>query len=312
MKKYYPEGILIESQENTSIINSVEKMEEAQKSGKIIEAYALICDSEHNLVVDLPCIKGVIPRLDGAAGIEDGSVRDIALISRVSKPVCFKVLKFIRDKSGHPVSAVLSRRAAQEECYRNYISALNPGDIIDAKVTHIEKFGCFVDIGCGIPSLIPVDAISVSRISDPADRFSLYQNIRAVVKGKETEKKYPRILLTHKELLGTWEENAAMFHAGETVTGIIRSVESYGVFVELAPNLAGLAENKENVYAGQLASVFIKALIPDKMKVKLVIADTSDREINKRELKYFISGDHIDHWRYSTDSAYKRVETDFI
>ena len=38
------------------------------------------------------------------------------------------------------------------------------------------------------------------------------------------------ITLTHKELLGTWEENIAMFQTGETVAGIIRSVEPYGIF----------------------------------------------------------------------------------
>ena len=72
-----------------------------------------------------------------------------------------------------------------------------------------------------------------------------------------------RVSLSHKELLGTWEENAALFSSGETVSGIVRSVEHYGVFVELAPNLAGLAEPKDGVKVGQQASVYIKNLIPD-------------------------------------------------
>ena len=38
-----------------------------------------------------------------------------------------------------------------------------------------------------------------------------------------------KITLSHKELLGTWEENAELFSAGQTVTGVIRSVEDYGV-----------------------------------------------------------------------------------
>lgn len=311
MKKYYPEGILIDSKENQKSINSINGIEEALESGRILEAYALICDNRHDLTVDLPCIKGIIPRTDGAVGIDDGTLRDIAIISRVSKPVCFKVMKIERDKSGRPCKAVLSRKAAQAECYENYIKELKPGDIIDARVTHIEQFGCFVDIGCGISSMIPVDAVSVSRISHPSDRFHIMQDIRAVVKSVEGEKKYPRINLTHKELLGTWSENAAMFHSGETVTGIVRSVENYGIFVELAPNLAGLAELRENVEAGQLASVYIKALIPDKMKVKLVIADISSREIPARDIRYFVNDDHIDYWKYTPECAEKLIETDF-
>ena len=54
-----------------------------------------------------------------------------------------------------------------------------------------------------------------------------------------------------------------MFSDGETVSGIIRSVESYGVFVELAPNLAGLAEYRNDVYPGQTAAVYIKSIIPE-------------------------------------------------
>ena len=82
--------------------------------------------------------------------------------------------------------------------------------------------------------MIPIDCISVSRISHPSDRFTLGQTIQAVV----TSVSDFRIGLSHKELLGTWMENAAKFAVGETVSGIVRSVESYGVFVELTPNLA--------------------------------------------------------------------------
>ena len=66
-----------------------------------------------------------------------------------------------------------------------------------------------------------------------------------------------RISLSHKELLGTWKENADRFHVGETVSGIVRSVESYGVFIELSPNLAGLAEPREGVEVGNLSLIHI-------------------------------------------------------
>ena len=77
----------------------------------------------------------------------------------------------------------------------------------------------------------------MSRISHPSDRFRTGQDIYAVVTDVDQTL---RVSLSHKELLGTWEENAALFSSGETVSGIVRSVEHYGVFVELAPNLAGL------------------------------------------------------------------------
>ena len=306
MKKYYPEGCLIDTAENINSIKTPSALQDAMLHGKILEARAIVCDNEHNLIVDLPCMKGFIPRIEGAIGIDNGTTRDIALISKVNKPVCFKVINIIKDENDNPL-AILSRRAVQEECFENYLSKLQSGSIISAKVTHLEQFGCFVDVGCGVPSLIPIDAISVSRISHPSDRFTVGQDIKVIIKSVDNE----RIWLSHKELLGTWEENAALFNAGETVAGIVRSIESYGIFIELSPNLAGLAEPKENVNVGQHASVYIKALIPEKMKVKLIVVDVFDANYTNKELKYFISSDKIDHWKYTTDNAEKIIETKF-
>lgn len=302
-----PEGWLLDTAENREAMRSPGGLLRAKEEDRVLEARALVCDSEHNLIVDLDCMRGIIPRGEGAIGLEDGTTRDIALISRVNKAVCFKILEIRRGQDGRPL-AVLSRLAAQRQAVADYISALRPGDVIDARVTHLEPFGAFVDIACGIPSLIPIDLISVSRISHPRDRFHVGQDIKAVVKSLEENH---RVCLTHKELLGTWEENAARFSPGETVAGIVRSQESYGVFVELTPNLAGLAEPREDVRPGQCASVFIKNLIPEKMKAKLIIVDAFDAGYKPEPPDYFIHAGHIDRWLYSPPSCARVIETVF-
>ena len=164
-----------------------------------------------------------------------------------------------------------------------------------------------MDVGCGIPSLIPIDSISVSRINHPSNRMSVGQHIKAVVKSLGDGK----ISLSHKELLGTWKENAANFNVGETVTGYIRSIEDYGIFVELTPNLAGLAELRDNIHINQYASVFIKAIIPEKMKVKLVIVDTFEKGYSSPDFKYYIDSGHIDSWVYSAEESDKIIKTVF-
>ena len=308
MNIYSPEGRTINTIENLAGIKTIHALQESMLQGKILEARVSVCDSDHNLIIDLPCAKGIIPRNEGAIGIADGSTKDIALISKVNKPICFKVTSIERSDDGK-YTAYLSRKAVQEECMENYISSLSPGDVIPAKITNLEQFGAFVDIGCGIPSLVPIDAISISRISHPSDRFQNGQDIFVVVKDIYND----RIWLSHKELLGTWEENAACFNYGETVSGIIRSVEDYGIFVELAPNLAGLAEPRENVHIGQHASVYIKAIIPEKMKVKLIIVDVFNGDIShdSRPLKYYITDGKLSCWRYSTPQSKKIIETIF-
>ena len=130
-----------------------------------------------------------------------------------------------------------------------------------------------------------------------------------------------RIYVTMRELLGTWEENAAAFEAGQTVTGIVRSIESYGVFVELAPNLAGLAEVGEEEAAilrskiGQSVAVYIKSILPERMKVKLVLIDACcSAPAPRTPLRFFVDTEktqHITRWRYSPMRAPRVIETVF-
>ena len=122
-------------------------------------------------------------------------------------------------------------------------------------------------------------------------------------------------------LLGTWAENAAMFTPGQTVAGIIRSVESYGVFIELAPNLAGLAELRDDIpflrdadVTGRMAAVYIKSIIPERMKIKLVLVDSYKGDLGTPTLEYFIDCNkttHLDSWRYSPPECNKVIETIF-
>lgn len=306
MTAYLPEGNLINTEENRNSLKSLQTLSDAMREEKILEAVAVVCDAKHNLVVDLGCIKGIIPREEGAVGIREGTVRDIAVISRVNRPVCFVVTEITKDENGTP-AAILSREKAQRKCAENYTSHLERGDVIPAKITHLEQFGAFADIGCGIIALLPIDAISVSRIEHPKERFYPGMDIRAVVKSVENG----RISLSHKELLGTWEENAKRFTPGETVTGIIRSVENYGAFVELSPNLAGLAETKEGVRVGQQASVYIKSIIPSKMKIKLIIIDTFPYSYSPQPPEYFFKGNKMEEFMYSPEGCEKVIYTSF-
>jgi small subunit ribosomal protein S1 len=311
MNEYRPEGSLIKTEKNYQLISSKEGLETALEKQIILEAPVILCDHNFDLHVELPSgIRGIIPRNEVEYSPEGNAVKDIAILTRVGKTVAFKIIGFKTYADKESV-AILSRRAAQRECVENFINNLIPGDIIPAKVTHLESFGAFVDVGCGRISLLSIDSISVSRISHPSARLSVGDLIYTVVKGIDDR---GRIFLSGRELLGTWEENAALFSEGQTVRGIIRSVENYGIFVELTPNLAGLAEYRDDIRPGQTAAVYIKSIIPDKMKIKLIIIDTDEAQKDRPPLNYFIKPEeisHIDSWKYSPKSSAKMIETVF-
>ena len=308
--KFLPEGALIHTPQNLMHTESLDSLYAAMENETVLEGEVTLCDAEHNLTVRIGKFLGIIPHSEAAIGIDDGSTREIAIISRVGKPVAVTVIGI--DRNEREIKLLLSRKNAQKKALAHFLQALRPGDVIPAKVTHLEPFGAFVDIGCGIISLIGIETISVSRISHPCDRFGIGDDIFAVVSGIDPQKR--RVTLSHRELLGTWSQNAAKFTVGETVCGTVRGIEDYGIFIELAPNLSGLAEWREGISEGSSVSVFVKSIIPDKMKIKLIVIDVfpESRKKHVSEKDYFIRDGHIDLWQYSPEScSRKKVISEF-
>ncbi len=305
MRNFLPEGSLIGTRENKERISSCNALVQAALDGEILEATAFLCDSSRNLHVNLGCMTGVIPKNECAA-VFDGEIKESAIISRVDRPVMFRILEI--EDSGAGKFAVLSRRRVQEQCINDYVNALAPGDVISAKVTHLDDYGAFCDIGAGVSALMPIDCICVSRIPHPSAVLRCGQFIKAAVKSRDRQ---GRLTLTMKELLGTWEENAAFFRIGDTVPGIVRSIEKYGIFVELSPNLAGLSEYVPGVNPGERTAVFIKSVNPAKMKVKLIITEDGGDLPPMSGLRYFFNGSHMDSFEYSPPSCPRRITTVF-
>lgn len=289
MQPFSPEGLY-------SAPPGPEDLRRGIASGEIFRAMCVKCDEHHTLHVDLGTIRGIIPREEAVLGLAEGRVREIAVLSRVGKPVSFQVLGFNPDGS-----AVLSRRAAQLEARNYFLNALRPGDVIPAMVQTPADFGVFCDIGCGFTALMRIDRCCVSRLSSTRDLFFPGQMIHAAILSADDA--LGQISLTGRELLGTWEENAADYAQGQTVTGTVRSIMPYGAFVELTPNLSGLAEPTPDLNVGDRVSVFIRAILPGKHKIKLNILEVLPQSTPVPGPQYRITQGHLDQWEYFPGST---------
>ena len=275
---------------------TLKALRSAQENHTILEAVVQRCDARHTLHIPLGPVTGILPREEAIAPWISGADRDIAVLSKVGKRICFTVKSIQTDEKGSAV-ALLSRRDVQEQAYEYFAEHLRPGSVVTAVVTHLASFGVFADIGCGIIAMLPIEHISISRISHPRDRFYPGQKILAVIHTIDREKR--RFTLTHKELLGTWMENASWFHPGDTVQGIVRSVKDYGSFVELTPNLSGLMDTKEGLASGDRVSVFIKSIHPERSKIKLQLIEQLPPRLEPEPLRYQITDGVLDRWVYS-------------
>ncbi len=289
MHPYPPEGLF-------AAPPGLDALHQGLQTGEIFRAMCTKCDEFHDLHVDLGTIKGLIPRSEAALGIAEGRVREYAILSRVGKPVSFQVLGFREDGT-----ALLSRRAAQIEARDYFLNALHPGDILPATVQAPASFGVFCDIGCGFSALMRIDRCCISRLESTLDLYRPGQKIFTAILSVDDQEGL--LHLTGRELLGTWEENAAQFHQGETVPGTVRSVMPYGIFVELTPNLSGLAEFQPDIQTGDSVSVFLRAILPQKHKIKLNILEKLPTALPPAPLNYRITSGRLHSWEYFCGSS---------
>lgn len=268
-QRFLPEGWdFTESEQDQAIMKKVEELKKAKDNNDTLEAVVTKADADFNLYVDLDGIEGIVPRSEVSATVgRDGLPMPVASITKVNKKVQFKI-KEINQEDGK-VEVILSRKDVEIEVKKWMFENLKEGMILSGIVRNMEQYGVFIDVGGGVTGLLHIEDISVARIMHPSERFKIGDKIKVMV--KSFDKETGKIILTYKELLGTWEDNIKDFKEGTTVIGIARAREKNGIFVELRPNLVGLADHKPGVEYGEHVSVFIKKIIPEKKKIKLVI-----------------------------------------
>jgi len=263
-QKFIPEGW-----NEVSKVFSLDELNIASINGDIMQAKVTKCDANYNLYLDLGNnITGIIPREEvEAVNIDEtGFPKPNICTSKINKFVQFKV----KDTSKKDV-IILSRKAVGKEAMSWMKNDLQEGMKVRGIVKNIRPYGAFVEIGGGIVGLVHIEDISVARIKTPFERFKIGQKINVMI--KSVDRKTNRVILSYKEMYGTWEENIEEFTEGMIVKGIAREKEKSknGIFVELKPNLIGMAEYKEDIEYGQDVDVYIKKIIPEKKKVKLLI-----------------------------------------
>ena len=244
------------------------KSEEIEDTKDILQGIVKNCDKDYNLHVELKNgMHGIIPRqeIEAINVNEKGYPKENLCIGKVHKYVQFK----LKEKDGNKL--IFSRKDVQQEVLNSVKTDLKVGDNIKGIVKNITPYGAFIDIGGGVVGLAYIEDLSVARIKTPYERLKIGQNVNIVVKSinRETGK----ISLSYKDTLGTWEENAKKFSVGMNTKGIIRETEKNknGIFIELTPNLVGMAEYKEGLKYGEKVDLYIKKIDYDKKKVKVVL-----------------------------------------
>lgn len=281
MNKYYPEHLAPRNTNNYS----VQEIESLRDTSSIVYANVISCKLNLDLIIDLgDNLVGVLPFSRLEYNKDSHSIKDVSAKSKVGRTVAFKIDSLTNDLFDGKKVVILDRSAAQKECYDNYISKMACGDVLDAYVVGAESYGLFCDIGVGLISLMPISSVSVVHYANPKKELHNLGHIKCIFVSNENGK----ITISHKELLGSWEQESASITSGDTVIGIVRKIESYGVFVELTPNLVGLANNYRGIAVGDTVSVYIRSKNTEKRKIKLSILKKIDKSCYNKKYQYYM------------------------
>lgn len=261
--KFKPEGW-----DNEISLLDIISIKKIKEDGEILQGIVKECDEDYNLHINFENgLNGIIPReeVEAINLQEDGLPKTNLCTGKVHKFVQFKI-KDIENNT-----AILSRKEVQNEALKFVKNDLKEGQKLDGIVKNIKPYGAFIEIGGGVVGMAHIEDLSIARIKSPYERLKIGQKVEVVVKSINRDN--GRVILSYKETLGTWEENAKNFVSGTKAEGIVRETEKNknGIFIELAPNLVGMAEYKEGLEYGQPVQVYIKRIDSERKKVKLLI-----------------------------------------
>ncbi|KAA9367012.1 MAG: 30S ribosomal protein S1 [Lactobacillus mulieris] len=168
----------------------------------------------------------------------------------------------------------------REEAFETVASQLVAGDIVEGKVSRLTNFGAFVDVG-GVDGLVHISEISYKHIDKPSDVLKTGQDVKVKVIGIDDDRH--RISLSIKQTEPSpFEQATSELSEGEVVEGEVKSLTSFGAFVEVADGIQGLVHVSEIsnkrvekpsdvLKVGETVKVKVLSINPDEKRISLSI-----------------------------------------
>jgi small subunit ribosomal protein S1 len=263
------EGRLILSKKRARFEKAWRRIEGAAESGEPVEG-TVIEVVKGGLILDL-----------GVRGFLPASLVDIRRVHNLdefmSQKLECKVIELNRSRN----NVVLSRRAVLEEerkeVREQILGRLQPGQVVEGKISNIVDFGAFVDLD-GIDGLIHISELSWSHVNHPSEVVGIGDDVR--VKVLDIDRDRQRISLGLKQTQeDPWQRVVDNHAPGDVLEGKVTKVVAFGAFVEILPGVEGL------VHISELAEHHVenpKEVVEPgtELKVKILEVDEERRRLS--------------------------------
>jgi small subunit ribosomal protein S1 len=263
------EGRLVLSKKRARFEKAWRRIEAAAESGEPVEG-SVIEVVKGGLILDL-----------GVRGFLPASLVDIRRVHNLDEflgqTLECKVIELNRSRN----NVVLSRRAVLEEerkeVREQILGRLQPGQVVEGKISNIVDFGAFVDLD-GIDGLIHISELSWSHVNHPSEVVSIGDSVR--IKVLDIDRDRQRISLGLKQTQeDPWQRVISTHRSGDVLEGTVTKVVAFGAFVEILPGVEGL------VHISELADHHVESpsevVEPDsKLNVKILEIDEERRRLS--------------------------------
>ncbi|HEX3293357.1 MAG TPA: 30S ribosomal protein S1, partial [Solirubrobacterales bacterium] len=263
------EGRLILSKKRARFEKAWRKIEQAAETGEPVTG-TVIEVVKGGLILDL-----------GVRGFLPASLVDIRRVQNLDEfmgqQLECKVIELNRSRN----NVVLSRRAVLEEerkeVREQILGRLQPGQVVEGKISNIVDFGAFVDLE-GIDGLIHISELSWSHVNHPSEVVSIGDTVR--VKVLDIDRERQRISLGLKQTQeDPWQRVLNDYKEGDVVDGKVTKIVAFGAFVQILPGVEGL------VHISELAQHHVESPAEvvrpgDELKVKILEVDESRRRLS--------------------------------
>jgi small subunit ribosomal protein S1 len=229
------EGRLVLSKKRARFEKAWRRIEAAAESGEPVEG-SVIEVVKGGLILDL-----------GVRGFLPASLVDIRRVHNLDEflgqTLECKVIELNRSRN----NVVLSRRAVLEEerkeVREQILGRLEPGQVVEGKISNIVDFGAFVDLD-GIDGLIHISELSWSHVNHPSEVVSIGDTVR--IKVLDIDRDRQRISLGLKQTQeDPWQRVISTHRSGDVLEGTVTKVVAFGAFVEILPGVEGLVHISE-------------------------------------------------------------------
>ncbi len=197
---------------------------------------------------------GLIVRLEGLSGFLPVSQLSPENYPRVQGGEKARILEKLKDLVNKDFEVkvidvneeegkfIVSEKAVWETKQESVISKYKVGDTVEGTVTAVTDFGAFVKFDANLEGLVHISEIAWQRIDHPRDILKVGDRVRAEILNIEGSK----IFLSMKKLVDDpWIKVGQKYKENQWVKGRVLKINPFGLFVELDPDIHGLAHISE-------------------------------------------------------------------